>query len=353
MNAYFPTPPITSSTLPQSGLIRSRSSIDESALGVPITPPAAEQYLPAPEISEIMQRARAHPQTHDTVLRLADYRQHAAEYLAHGYQADFAVSGQDIAHLPLLIESENARKPGMGLVYCRDDNTLHDILTDLQSDAARGVTRHARLIHRALVGGHHHFYVDVLALPGKPLSLIEMEPVDQRLVVRSDLTDKLTRWEIEHRTHMVLPRVQKSDNDCIIFSLSLASKAFAHKEHLFGMHMDQLAGYFNEVAAGRELPAAFYKHLQSSSQLKQRVRRRRELITLAVNKRGQTLHKRFVANLAKNQAGQIYNISIELKRLALIDRAIRHFAPEVPLQAPLQSAPPRERSLLRYLCGLG
>ena len=301
-----------------------------------------------------MQRARAQPDTHDTVLRLANYRQRAAEYLAHGYQADFRVSTEDIAHLPLLIESENARKPDMGLVYCRDDNTLHDILTDLQSDAARGVTRHARLIYRALVGGHHHFYVDVLALPGKPLSLIEMEPVDQPLVVKSDLSEKLTRWEIDHRAHTVLPRVQKSDNDCIIFSLSLASKAFAHKEHLLGMHMHQLAGHFNEVAAGRELPVAFYKHVQSSSQLKQGVRRRRELITLAVNKRGQTLHKRFLANLAKNQAGQIYNISIELKRLAIIDRAIRHFEPEAPLQAPLQSTPPSERSgLLRYLCGLG
>lgn len=302
-----------------SPLLRSRSSIDETALGRTIEAPRAEQYEPSAATRELIERAGSVQE----VAMLAAHREHAAGYLANGYQADFTVSEGDMRVLPLIIEAENARKPGLNLVYCDDEDALRGALNELRD--ARDTT-HRRLLVRPNPFGHHHFMLDALAQPGKPISLIEFEPVDSPIPLPSSIEPSIKKWGFEYRLSSVLPRVQKSNNDCIIFSLSHALKSHASEVWMRRQHAAHLEGKLNVEHTGGALPESFYKHLQSSSRLKKHLAAREMLDSLAVNGRGETLARRFYAHLAKDRRGHIYSISIELKRLKLLDRAIAYFA---------------------------
>jgi len=335
---------ITPSTTAIAATRRRHSSIDDTPLGHTIQRVAPERIRPNDTIEAIVQAARLAPAAHPEVIALADYRQLAQSYLAHGYTADYRVSEQDIAHLPLLIAAENARIPGLGLVWCKDDAAWRSLLSHLSESAARGEPAWARAIEKGKPWGQHHCYADLLALPGQPLSVIEFETVDHLVDLPSDLAETLREWGVSHRIQTLMPRLQKSDNDCLIFSMSLALKAAANRDHLLSLHQRQLNGELNRLAAANDLPAPFYKHAQSSTTLFWRLRMRPELEQGAVNRRGEDLRERYFANLSRDRAGGVYSISIELKRLALIDRAIKHFG-----QGVLAQPTPRPGRVARLL----
>ncbi|MEY3201233.1 MAG: hypothetical protein RIR70_783 [Pseudomonadota bacterium] len=312
--------PVTS-----TGHRRIRSSIDEAALGVTIERVAPERYAPSEAVTAAINQAASDPNAHPGIAALATHRSRAQDYLAHGYQADFRVSELDIENLPWLIESENTRTPGLGLRYCPNEAAWRELIDTLLARAAQGHTSHVRVIQKAWGWGHHHAFADILAQPGAPLSVIEMEPVDHIFSTPSTLREWLAAWQIDHVINTILPRLQKSDNDCVIFCLSLALKAFDSRQAMRAMHARQLAGSLDATRESKQLAASFYKHAQSSSTLMWRLKKRPELGDTLTNKRGQGLRERYLSNLSKTHAGEIYSISIELKRLKIIDRAILHF----------------------------
>lgn len=251
----------------------------------------------------------------------------------------------DVSNVQAIVESENLRKPDLHLSYHASAASLVESL----ASRALGPSRQ-RAVFRVdnRPGGPHHAAVDIRREPDKPLTLIVVEPATMghmaHLLSHDDFARlvKSTPGLEDTRIAVIDAEAQKSPADCVMFSMSHASKM--HKEQatfdLWHQRLAQaqpLADPAHTKATLPEgagvidglymLPASFYKHAHSlSTLLDARPELGHEVVGRTPDSGApETLMER-KARLsfprATDDGQRINNTSIEYKRHALLARTM-------------------------------
>lgn len=267
----------------------------------------------------------------DTLTALRKYRDMASLYLDAYYQPDNWVTAQDILNLPALIDAENARTPGLNLHYCRSREHLVSHLCNIARDTDRDTPYRGRVVLLVDDAWLHHAVADISHQPGQAVSMIALDSN----MVSADFAESIeTAMQVAGvpcRCFADGAVVQKSTNDCVIFSLSFALKMHDHQAYFDRFHAQLLADPTFQWNARRDaLPAGFYKHSHSRVTLKVATENNPPLENAIVNKRGETLVQRQARFIGEFSAGSFrgvksYSNSIEHKRISFIDRALSHF----------------------------
>ena len=249
---------------------------------------------------------------------------------------------QDRQQLPLVIESENHRDPGLNLVYCESYVALARLVTEVAA-GIEGAFR-GRVIARQSDGTDavHHVVVDVRIASGEPPSLLVFEPA---------LSD-LSAFQMAKYFHDTFPDVrisfvnlkaQASRHDCLAFSQVIARKLHDACAVIDRIHEAQLSGVPLEGADGRSflfgqappdnefyqrdaaqlLPAAFFKHTQSWRSLKQVLDANPALAHQPVRYSGDTLQQAH-GRYRVERDGRGYANMIEHRRMRILERAVSH-----------------------------
>ncbi|HEX7636555.1 MAG TPA: YopJ family acetyltransferase [Noviherbaspirillum sp.] len=200
--------------------------------------------------------------------KLAEFDPDFAEYAkivkhdaVRGLQPSLATTELDIKHLPLIVEMENARNPGLNLCCFK---SLEECIKELKEIKEKHQSGNYRIIYPPYkFESDHHMMLDVKLDPDplKPMSIVLFEPsfvVDIGEAVK-DLRENLDNPRIS----TVVTGTQYSDTDCVMFALNHALKSFKTYSEFAGKIHEN-----NEnrvIRKNQELPAVFFKHTHSSS----------------------------------------------------------------------------------------
>ena len=264
----------------------------------------------------------------DPAASLRAHRNLAALYVDSHRQPDEQLTRQDMANLPLLVAAENARNPGLNLHHCDSREAFIAHLGAIAKDSERTGCYRGRAVVCVDQGWLHHAAADIYHQPGQPVSVI----MPDSFMVSADLREMI---ESEMRQAGVAccvgadgTTIQKSTNDCVMFSLSFALKMQDHEVFFDKRHQQQLRDDTARWSMREHpVPAAFYKHAHSRRTLELATEKTASFETEIVNKRGETLDARRARHVGDfsvsgQQETRAYSNSIELKRLVFIDRAL-------------------------------
>ncbi|OTA20661.1 type III secretion system effector VopA, acetyltransferase [Xenorhabdus beddingii] len=249
---------------------------------------------------------------------------------------DFAVIADKIL-LPKIIELENIKRPGLNLFYAETPIALARKLTELVQKNETS----ARFIVGSGVESRYHFIaLDYRKLGGKP-SLIGIESaiinegnehnVPRMLIENMKLAFKLNNIDIPF---VVIPSdVQKSMGECLIFSIFFCKRMFKDSIHIEKLHQNNTLmsdtfiqrGFTSSNAANAVLPPTFMKHVQARSRLDNFLSRWKESHDFIVNKKNQTLAKRFEQHKITGENQKVYSNSIEIKRKNMIESILESY----------------------------
>ncbi len=251
----------------------------------------------------------------------------------------------DLSNVRSIVESENRLKSGLNLRYFGDSHSFAQAL----STAAPGARRE-RAVFRVdnRPGGPHHAVADIRHQSGKPPTLFVVEPttmgIYDHLFSHQDLVRNIRAYPglKDARIAVIDAGAQKSPADCVIFSLSFASKM--HKEEaLFDDWHEKLAKGESigpqtdgkKLASGEPiidglqvLPNSFFKHAHSMTQLfEQRPQIAHAPLGSESTSSGsaKTLSERkerYSQQRFTAEGQRTYNASIEFKRYNLLRRSI-------------------------------
>lgn len=247
-----------------------------------------------------LERADAIGQTPDA--RLNEYAQAASVLLRKNVQPDSEMTSMDIANLPTLARTENARHPGLNLRTFTDVESFVDAVADPEAGHFRAIVP-MQFQEKNLLSSIHHVMADVRAAPGMPPSIIFLESglLDEgQYVQHKEVWDMLKGHGLDpSRVGVIETAAQKSPNDCVMFALNFALKSREHQPVLDEMHenlrangqLTKNADFERAVGAGRGvigtygpeiakvhlgginfaagadvLPSAFYKHTHSKAE---------------------------------------------------------------------------------------
>lgn len=308
-----------------------------TALSLVIPPaapvPAPQMFIP-PKLQEAI-NAHLTPECSAEGQMLHRQLHTAHDYIAMGQQPDLEVTQGDRGVIQILIDSENARQPGLQLSY-------YPSLTAFASWLVVNKNRcnqHVRALVAIAEDRHHHYYVDCyFTEPGKYSSLIFLEsarimhPAQQSAL--SKFQGLLDVQQVENfRIAVIDARVQCSPADCVIFCLSFALKSLKHKNVFINMHQQHSANnylrahydaiptmdfYTYPVFSGALLPADFIRHTHSRSIYQNMFEQLSPNQRSDASTRLNLLYQERSTEHGKTQ----YLVSIEHKRIQLLRRAL-------------------------------
>lgn len=323
-------------------------SIPTTAAPVPPPQTAPAPAGPVPTSPHLpLQSRRATPR----LAALDTEMQHVRADIAALRQPGKPTLQADLANVQAVVDSENIRKPDLHLRYHADAASF---VASLAFDPA--APRRERAVFRVdnRPGGPHHAAADIRREPGKPLTLIVVEPATMghmaHLLSHDDLATrvKATPGLEGARVAVIDAEAQKSPADCVMFSLSHASKM--HKEQATfdqwhaqlaqgqsladpTTHKTQLSEGSPVIDGLQVLPASFFKHAHSLSQLK---KTRPTLGDEVVGRHPDTAapetltqrHDRLSFPRSTDEGQRTNSTSIEYKRHALLARTLETLAPK-------------------------
>ena len=290
--------------------------------------------LTTPALVALQSRVRAlTDQYPDAGLRphasLERHRAMAQIYLAAAYQPDETLGREDIRNLPLLIEAENSRNPGLNLHYCAGPGAFVDWLHALAVDPHNNVRHRARAIVQVDDWSPHHVVADIHCRGSEPVSVILLDSSVMPHHFPPWVEREMGARGVDCRVAGDGASVQQSSNDCVMFALSFALKFHQHQRRFDDCHERQCdqAGYRWSVFQDG-LPAEFYKHAQSAKPL-QWIAPRQQFADQVINKRGEVLAQRQARFTGEFLSARYFDVktcsnSIEHKRMVFIDRARHH-----------------------------
>jgi hypothetical protein len=152
-----------------------------------------------------------------------------------------SVGDLDIAHLPALVEMENSRHAGLNLHAFKHYGEFVEALGTPGPASFRAVFPTQRPDHDP---GFHHVMADVRRHPDGPPTVVLTESgivfagqFQQEIPQINHLANQLEAVGISpNRVAVVETSAQKSQGDCIMFSLSYALKAFKNPDALDRLH---------------------------------------------------------------------------------------------------------------------
>ncbi|EAM7070334.1 YopJ family type III secretion system effector serine/threonine acetyltransferase [Salmonella enterica] len=209
----------------------------------------------------------------------------------------------DLEIMPFLVEQANKKYPALNLKFFISPHELVSAIKEARMEGAES----ARFIVNMGDSGIHFSAVDFRVMAGKT-SVILFEPAAYGAIGPALLALR-TKAAIEREQlsncyfAMVELDIQRSSSECGIFSLALAKKLHLESENLADIHADnineRLCGedyFLSYDKADRYLPVSFYKHTQGIHRLNEYVKANPEAESSIVNKKNETLYKRFDNN---------------------------------------------------------
>lgn len=234
-------------------------------------------------------------------------------------------SSADRTHLQALIALSNIEKPGLN-AHKVDAGSNTDFRTTVEQLMHEGTQSARFAVTSANMG---HFAAADYRLVGNKASVILFEPANMR-VLDPALLNFRSNLSFEKNPDIAFSTIemdiQKSANDCRMFSLALMRKMHEEHDHLQTLHERNIAGTlpvneFRVVEAAKAdalLPPSFMKHAHSRTRIRQYLQARPDIATQPVNKRGETLMARRMRSQIEGttEAGTpiTYNRGIEEKR---------------------------------------
>ncbi len=277
--------------------------------------------------ANLLQEARERSTTTHPRYALDTHRALSELYLDAHFQPDERITHQDIHNLPLMIEAENARNPGLNLVYCATPGQLLDHLAWIMHTPHMDDSYRGRAIVRVNENALHHAAADIHYRSGEPISVIMPDSFLVAAHFAPDIEMQMAQRGLACYFAADGTTVQKSCNDCVVFSLSFALKLHDHQDVFDRLHQRQIDNPNYRWSVRHDgLPAAFYKHSHSQTLLQNAVDADPELARKVINKKGETLlarHARFIGQFygSRHIDTKQYSNSIDHKRLTFIDRA--------------------------------
>jgi|GEM_PF-4566743 len=280
--------------------------------------------------------------------------------------AGYPIKQLDHRITPLLIAAENWRRPGLNLIALHthqaatvdsDDEEMGEQAPMAGSQEIRDFVKfHPDGRYRALVDNGQHTRAADIHKSQSGVSVVLLDPLKAEKD-ETDYDDYAVNFKQEFAAHAAarcafIPLdLQKSAFGCRIFSMSLALKMQAREDDFTNMHGALYRGDLWNVVrgsmqtdddedahvvldAGPLIDASMLKHNQSRTSIGKYLKENPDQEGAVVNtKHGETLRKRTRRHtvqrevLANKDSGQVtktikFNNSIELKRIALIRRAL-------------------------------
>jgi hypothetical protein len=261
--------------------------------------------------------------------------------------------------IPPILNSENARHPGLNAVSFSHDGKMVDFLRTLSSPGREGQEGHVRC-HVGFNGDVHRIAIDAFKHREGGFTLVAVESGRDR-IVHDALPELAKRHSDLLKGALLLPTPNQVHNEgCRVFSVHTLNAFHDYQPYIENLHRKiydlgrgrpapglmgpewhREGGNTLVLADSRDvfevLPGKFFKHMQvmkpkpghTGTMLDVAESRNPALKDEPVNKKGQTLRERFASqNPAKapeefSRADR--TASLDRKRLVLIDRAIAHY----------------------------
>ncbi|MCZ2158727.1 YopJ/AvrA family T3SS effector serine/threonine acetyltransferase [Bartonella sp. 220] len=239
-----------------------------------------------------------------------------------GYWMKAYYADTDLRLMPALVEQANKKYPEMNLQLAMTPESLTTLIKqtiDKGNQSSRFITN---------TGGSkiHFTVIDHHTIDGKT-SLILFEPTTCEKMPAARLTLRIQTAVSDAQLpdchfSIVEMDIQRSSSECGIFSLALAKKLHIESAKLARMHKDNISGVLCESNTplpsqklDTYLPANFYKHTQGRRRLREYIKSNPEAENEKVNKKGETLTKRFERNLMTTEKGKKVSVSPHIKRV--------------------------------------
>jgi hypothetical protein len=345
----------------------------------PETPPA-----PAPELPGIGEWVgkrtldRRPPQMVLAELRKA--RDYFAGLLGKGEQTRHSDGRNSNNLMSPILQSENARTPGLHAVACDHEDKMADALRELSktSDRQEGHVR----FQVGILDDAHRIAVDAFKHKEGGFTLVAVDSSNPPIT-----TTTLGILEMRNsgliRGILVIPTPNQAHSEgCRIFALHTLNALHDHQPQVLGLHRqlyDRAQGMpssrfpapvwqrnignthylANDKDAFGVLPGKFFKHMQvlkakegtTRTLLDEAEDRNPALKEQPLNKKEQTLRQRFASQnpaLAPEEFSRAdRTASVDRKRLVLLDRAIAHYeglaleSRPGPMESAWQAGPER------------
>ncbi|MGC3030417.1 YopJ/AvrA family T3SS effector serine/threonine acetyltransferase [Burkholderia sp. DN3021] len=259
--------------------------------------------------------------------RLGRYISDVEESLASGSWFTTEFAKLDKKFMPGLVGSANLSKPGINLHYIENPTLISDkILESINI----GVGSERYIVNMGDDGIHFAAF-DYRLVDGKP-SLLMFEPANFNfpspvlLAFRvNSALEKIDSQDVKFS--MLEMNIQKSSNECGIFSLALAKKLHKESDSVSELHRMNVAGnipsaydsFSSSAESDKLIPPSLYKHAQGRGRLAMYLESNRGSESVKVNKKGETLLDRQVQHLEEIEGKDVVN-SIHQKRLVELNK---------------------------------
>ncbi|WP_208436976.1 YopJ/AvrA family T3SS effector serine/threonine acetyltransferase [Bartonella taylorii] len=231
---------------------------------------------------------------------------------------DYAES--DLEMMPSLIKQANLKYPEMKLNFVR---APEDFSLSLKETLDNGV-QSSRYIVNTGMSIIHFAVIDHQTIDGKTsLILFDSTKFDNigSIAVKLGIQESLQDCPLsDYHFSMVEMDIQRSFSECGIFSLFFAKKLHTESNKLMRMHQDNISGVLCKPntpvppeIVDQYLPPKFYKHTQGVRRLREYIKSNPGSENEKVNKKGETLPKRFEKTLVE-LAGNAVSVSAHRKR---------------------------------------
>lgn len=353
-NVHSPTSSLSLSYIPSDSAMQSQANFPVTRLTNTPAEMSSMKKKPSKSENEPVFKAGNHYSA------LSDYKQYAQEALKNNFLPGIKMRELDEIHLPDLISSENYRHPNLNLAMCGSIDKLIEKLHDLARSSSMSNPENNPVVARFILNINsakdgHFVALDARAAQNK-LSLIALDCYESP--VRDLLYLALSKAGInfELRVHSV--KTQKSGVGCAIFSLSFALKLNQHSNHFDDFHVSTIKSLpddpddpdiseeanlnFRNMKLNWEklcnnLPASFYKHVQSETDLDRILAKNPILKNINIRKHAErssdtlserfsrfkgTYHPRENSTDSISTTSKTYSESLGYKRIKFIERAM-------------------------------
>ncbi|HLP40084.1 MAG TPA: YopJ family acetyltransferase [Fibrobacteria bacterium] len=259
-----------------------------------------------------------------------------------------------------MLHSENARSPGLNALDCGSETDMVKALRDLSTAGRKGEEGHVRF-HLGIWDDSHRIAVDAFRHRDGGFTLVAVDSMKKSQMIDQDL-EKLSRTNPDLiKGAMVLPTPNLVHFEgCRIFAIHHLNALHDYQPHIQSLHRElhdkargraasrfsgsnwtHLGENIHTLNDAKEafglLPGKFFKHMQvkkpktadKRTSLDQAEDWNPALRDQPVNKKGQTLRARLESQNPQKPLEEFSHaertLSLDRKRLVLIDRAIAHY----------------------------
>jgi hypothetical protein len=259
-----------------------------------------------------------------------------------------------------ILRSENARTPGLNAVACDNEEKMGEALKELSKAGGRGPEGHIRF-HLGVGEETHRIAVDAFRHRGGGFTLIAVDSLPNPHFAATSLAMLEMKYPKDIKGTLVIITPNQAHIDgCQIFGVHTLNAMHDYQPYMQSLHRElhdnalgkpapRLADPMwnhtmgntyvleDDVEAFGILPGKFFKHMQvpkprpgeTRTLLDEAEEKNPALKDQAVNKKGQTLRERFAGQNPGKPPEEFSRadrtLSLDMKRIALIDRAIEHF----------------------------